>query len=199
MSNSQVDELFEFLQTPTAWHATDWLKKQLISQNYIQLKEGDSWQLEPGKNYFTIRNGSSLCAFKLPLKDPTSISVLGAHTDSPGLKLKPNSEYLVQNMIMLGVEVYGGPLLNAWVDRELGIAGRVTCSKDGAVYSQLVNMSKNPCIIPQLAIHLNPEVNKKGLVLNKQDHLSALAGLHNKEEKETHYLQKTIRRAVSGL
>src|SRR5213078_3720780 len=99
------------------------------------------------------------------------------HTDSPNLRLKPNPEYVAEGYAQLGVEVYGGVLLNSWLDRDLGLAGRVLIKGERGIENRLVRLDRPVLRVPQLAIHLDREVNDKGLILNRQDHLAPVIGL----------------------
>lgn len=172
--------LLEFLeQSPTAWHAVAAAKQRLLLHGFQELQEKDLWQLEYGQRYFTVRNGSTICAFIMPAKNIGTCSIVAAHTDSPALKLKPNAEYSKGNMTMFGVELYGSPLLSSWLNRDLGIAGRISyLDKHGMLKESLVRIDDSPLVIPQLAIHLDRTVNDNGLILNKQEHLSALAAVN---------------------
>ncbi len=173
-----IPEFMHFLEhSPTSWHAVKHLKDKLQEHQFTCLDEGDSWELKPRKAYWVERHGS-ICAFVLPENKPKSLKLIGAHTDSPGFKLKPQAEYFKENMLMLGLEVYGSPLLTSWLNRDLAIAGRVFF-KDGhdRFCHDLVNLEEFRVILPQLSVHLDREVNEKGLVLNKQEHLSALASV----------------------
>lgn len=179
--NSQsLMPLLDFVkQSPTAWHAVEAIRQRLLSEGFHELDEADLWQLKHGQRYFTVRNGSSLCAFIMPSKKIQSCSIIAAHTDSPALKLKPNAEYSKGNMTMVGVELYGSPLLSSWLNRDLGIAGRIAyLDENGMIQESLVRIDEAPLVIPQLAIHLDRMVNDNGLVLNKQEHLSALAAVN---------------------
>lgn len=180
-----VQGLAEFLdQSPTAWHATANLSAMLLKGGYQELKEEESWSLKAGGKYFVSRGGASLAAFHLPSKKPLSAVILGSHTDSPALKLKPNAEYREGNLIMVGVEVYGGVLLNSWLNRDLGLAGKILVSNSkGEVSEHLVRIDSNPLVVPQLAIHLDRSVNDKGLLLDKQKHLPAILGLVNEDDE----------------
>lgn len=192
----EVQQLITFLNcSPSAWHAVEEVKGVLSKNNFVELKEEDIWKLKSGGKHFVIRNGSSLLAFILPSHAPQSAVALGAHTDSPGLKLKPNAEFYKDNMRMLGVEIYGGPLLNSWLNRDLGIAGRILyADSHHKVREALVRLDAQPVTIPQLAIHLDRKVNDEGLVLNKQEHLSALAGFADSEaEKKSGYLETLLK------
>lgn len=189
----QTDFLDFLNYSPTAWHAVENIAKILLKNGFQELQEKENWKLEPGQSYFTTRNGSSLIGFKVPSNEPERLLLAASHTDSPALKLRPHPEFIQDNMVMLGVEVYGGPLLSSWLNRDLGIAGRIFyLDAHDHFHEALVNLSENPVIIPQLAIHLDRQVNENGLVLNKQEHLSALAGLKiDEREAHLHALIKT--------
>lgn len=180
-----VSDLIDFLKrSPTAWHAVEALHQRFSKEGFKVLREEEEWNLKPGGKYVVERNGSSLCAFSLPVKKPEGMDIAASHTDSPGFKLKPNPEFRKENMVMVGVEVYGAPLLSSWLNRDLGVAGRIVyLDKKGEVKESLVNCSDMPVVIPQLAIHLDRQVNEAGLILNKQEHLSALAGCASSEDK----------------
>lgn len=194
-SSSILSHLISFLEfSPTAWHAVAFAQSQLLKEGFQLLKEESHWKLEPGKCYFITRNGSSLCAFVTPKHFPKKVRLFASHTDSPGFKLKPQPEIRKNRAILLGVEVYGAPLLTSWLNRDLGIAGRVVClNRKGELEEHLVQLDRHPLVIPQLAIHLDREVNEKGLLLNKQDHLNALAALENTFPTSTSYLDFLLR------
>lgn len=179
LMKDNLQSLIQFLnRSPTAWHAVDEASHMLEKAGFQQIKEVDSWKLKPNGRYFVIRNGSSLAAFITPAKSPTKLHLVGSHTDSPGFKLKPNAEFQKHNLVMLGLEIYGGPLISSWLNRDLGLAGRVIYLDHAKkLQESLVRLDQHPVVIPQLAIHLDREVNEKGLILNKQEQLAAIAGL----------------------
>lgn len=192
LENSAPQDLIEFLNSsPTPWHAVENMAGYLEENGFKKLQEHEKWSLEPEGRYFVCRNDSSLAAFVMPQSMPTSASIVGSHTDSPSLKLKPHAEFHKANMIMIGVEVYGGPLLNSWLNRDLGIAGKVVYSSNGQIFESLVNIKNAPLMIPQLAIHLDRTINEQGLLLNKQQHLAALASTCS-ENESTSYLEKLL-------
>ncbi len=165
--------LMQFLQgSPTPFHATSNLANRLMAAGFIPLYEGDSWQLEPGKRYLVTRNDSSVIAFvygKAPLV-ASGIRMLGAHTDSPCLKVKPRAELNRRGYFQLGVEVYGGALLAPWYDRDLSMAGRVSYrDKQGQIASVLLDFSRAVAIIPSLAIHLDREANNSRSINAQKD------------------------------
>lgn len=199
MKNSElIQNLIQFLDSsPTAWHAVEIAKDQLTKAEFIPLSEQHTWKLEPAQRYVVTRNGSSLCAFITPKHMPKQIRLFASHTDSPSLKLKPNPEIRKNKAILLGVEVYGAPLLTSWLNRDLGIAGRIAYQDThGKIKENLVTLDKHPLVIPQLAIHLDREVNEKGLQLNKQEHLNALAGLENGFPEKTSFLESLLAEAI---
>lgn len=196
MTNKSTQLLNFFDQSPTAWHAVVNCSRELAKHGFHELKEDELWHLKAGRSYFVTRNGSSLCAFTLPKQAPKSMHVAASHTDSPGFKLKPNAGFTKENMQLIGVEIYGAPLLGSWLNRDLGIAGRVvfTDAKEG-LCEELVRLDKHPVVIPQLAIHLDREVNEKGLVLNKQEHLAALVGIGSKKSMDD-YIETVLMKAL---
>jgi len=175
-----IQDLMTFLDaSPTAWHAVENMEKKLKKQGFKEIQENETWELKPGQCYFVKRNHSSLCAFITPHStSPQRVRLLASHTDSPSFKLKPQPEIRKHQAILLGFEIYGGPLLTSWLNRDLGLAGRVVYyDQQHQLRQSLVRLERYPLTIPQLAIHLDREVNEKGLLLNKQEHLHALAAL----------------------
>ncbi len=170
-----VADLTQFLdRSPTSWHAVQEASRRLIAAKAVRLHEGDKWKLEKNKRYF-VERGGSICAFSLPAKAPEKMTIIAAHTDSPALKLKPNPEIVAEPYHLLETEIYGGPLLSSWFNRDLAIAGRVVFEdKQGKTQEKLIYLPESPLFIPQLAIHLDREVNDKGLMIDKQDHLRAI-------------------------
>ena len=164
--------LLDYLQqSPTPFHATSNLADILSDEGFKVLDETQAWQLKPGK-YFVTRNQSSIIAFVLGTDDPveTGIRMSGAHTDSPCLKVKPRPETYNQGYLQLGVEVYGGVLLNPWYDRDLSLAGRVTYqSDDKKIHNLLINFLDPIAIVPSLAIHLDRDANKSRNINPQKD------------------------------
>jgi len=166
-------DLLKFLNTsPTPWHAVDTMKQRLSGAGFQELDEREDWSLVSNQGYYVVRNGSSIVAFRTGSKDVTTsgIRMVGAHTDSPCLKVKPNPELRRKGFFQLGVEVYGGVLLNPWFDRDLSLAGRVTVlDEDGKVRDTLVDFRKPVAFIPSLAIHLDREANSNRTVNPQTD------------------------------
>lgn len=169
--------------SPTPFHAVESLRARLADSGFRQLEESVPWHLQPGQAYFVIRGGSSLIAW---IQGTGAVAehgfrIFGAHTDSPNLRLKPLPDLRQHGYRQLGVEVYGGVLLSSWADRDLALAGRVHYREaSGAVRSTLMRVDRPLLRIPLLAIHLNRDVNEKGLILNAQNHLPPLFGLQGR-------------------
>lgn len=167
-----IDQLLTYLQkSPTPFHAVLETQKKLDKAGYQQLDEGHSWgELKQGK-YYVIRNQSSVVAFKLATNPMQSgFRLVGAHTDSPCLRIKPNAISCNNGYAKFGVEVYGGVLLNPWFDRDLGIAGRITMKNAKAeIENLLINVDSAVAFIPSLAIHLDREVNDKRSINKQKD------------------------------
>ena len=155
--------LTQFLDaSPTPFHAVSSMASMLRKDGFTELREDDEWALLAGNKHFVTRNGSSMIAFivgQAPLLD-TGIKMVGAHTDSPCLMVKPQPEISKQGYLQLGVEVYGGALLNPWFDRDLSIAGRIVYQDaSGGLKQKLVDFERAVAMIPSLAIHLDREAN----------------------------------------
>jgi aspartyl aminopeptidase len=169
------EDLLRFLgAAPTPYHAVAELSLRLTRAGFQGLNEAEEWQLDSGGRYFVIRNGS-LIAFARGGADPLEAGwrMVGAHTDSPCLKIKPQPESVRNGCVVLGVEVYGGALLNPWFDRNLSLAGRVSFRAGTRVQSALVDFQRALATIPSLAIHLDREANEKHPV-NPQQHLPVI-------------------------
>ena len=158
-------ELMDFLAaSPTPFHAVHEMTRRLSEAGFQRRPETDTWQVEPGGHYFTTRNDSSIIAWTVPARVPlpdSGFRMAGAHTDSPCLKIKPRPESHKNGYLQLGVEVYGGALLNPWFDRDLSLAGRVSyLDRNGGVAHRLVDFVQPVAVIPSLAIHLDREANE---------------------------------------
>lgn len=152
------EKLIQFIDaSPTPFHAVASMVKRLEEHGCIALNEEDVWELEAGKKYYVKRNDSSIIAFDYPAQK--GYTIIGAHTDSPHLRLKPNPLTTSAGIKRLGVEPYGGVLLNPWFDRDLGLAGRIVYLEGNARKEALINISSPIAYIPSLAIHLDREAN----------------------------------------
>jgi len=165
--------LMSFIQrSPTPFHAVLSMITELEKAGFEALNEYEEWSLQPGSSYYVTRNGSSLIAFTASDfgAEMSGIRMVGGHTDSPCLKVKPSPEIKQKGFFQLGVEVYGGALLNPWFDRDLSIAGRVTfINGDGGLASALIDFKRAIALIPSLAIHLDREANKNRSINAQKD------------------------------
>lgn len=176
MQHSFTQEFISFLQEATTpFHATQALAKRLEAADFTYLDERDAWSISATGRFYSIRNGSSLIAVQKGRQNPitSGFRMVGAHTDSPGLRIKPNPDITHHHYWQLSVEVYGSALLAPWFDRDLSIAGRVTFYTQGKIMSCLVDFKKPIAVIPNLAIHLNREANQ-GRAINPQQELPVM-------------------------
>jgi aspartyl aminopeptidase len=172
--DSALDDLVDFLDaSPSPWHAASSATRRLLDGGAVPLDLRSAWSDLPAIGMAVV--GASVVAYRLAASPTptTPFRIIGAHTDSPCLRVKPRPDVSSHGWRQLGVEVYGGVLLNSWLDRDLGIAGRVVLS-DQSVVDVVVDDAV--CRVPQLAIHLDREVNERGLVLDKQQHLTPVWG-----------------------
>ncbi|CCH43685.1 hypothetical protein BN7_3239 [Wickerhamomyces ciferrii] len=172
--------------SPTPYHTVDNVKHKLSKNGFQELSERISWagQVEKGGKYFVTRNASSIIAFTVGEKwvPGNGISIVGAHTDSPVLRIKPISKKNNEGFIQIGVELYGGGIWHSWFDSDLSIAGRVLIKQDGKIIPKLIDIKKPLLKIPTLAIHLDRDVNNK-FEFNKESQLLPIAGLSNAAPK----------------
>ena len=186
-NKEMIGSLLQFLKASVSpFHATKELASLFQVAGFHRLDESEAWSLQAGEGYYYTRADSSFVAFRHTEKYlEKGLRIVGAHTDSPCLKIKPTPEIFKQNCALLGIEVYGGALLNPWFDRDLSLAGKVTgTNQKGELVSAIINFEKAIATVPSLAIHLNREANKNKTV-NPQTEMNALlslgAGKLNKE------------------
>ncbi|MGQ4507139.1 M18 family aminopeptidase [Dermabacteraceae bacterium P13077] len=164
--------------SPSSYHAAQEAARRCVAAGFTLLTETDEWPTGPGA-FCTVRDGS-LSAWVVPqgASTATEFAIFGAHSDSPSFKLKPKPTIGSEGFVQVGVEVYGGPLLNSWLDRELGLAGRLAL-RDGSV-----KLTRTDAVmrIVQLAVHLDRAVNSEGLKLDPQKHLQPVIGLGSPSE-----------------
>ncbi len=169
--------------SPTPFHATKNMSMMFKNAGFEKLMETDRWELVAGKKYYVTRNDSSVIAFTYP-KTVKNYTMVGAHTDSPNLKLKPNPVIKEHGVVKFGVEPYGGLLLNPWFDRDLSIAGRVSyLNSQNIIKDTLIDVQKSIAIIPSLAIHLDDKANKDKTI-NKQTDISPILTTDDEFEME---------------
>lgn len=181
-AHARAQELLDFIDTsPSPWHVVESAATLLEAAGYGRLDEADPWQLAPGARHYVVRDGSTLAAFRVGSAPLTAAGfrLIGAHTDSPGLRVKPLAGQTQGDWLRLGVEVYGGPILATFADRDLSLAGRVALRAPDTplgVQIHLVRFAAPLLRIPNLAIHLNRKVNEDGLKLDRQNALPPILG-----------------------
>ena len=190
-------ELVDFLyDSPSACHGVKATQKILDENGFIEIKEADKWDLQAKGKYYVIKNDSALIAFEVGTGDieETGFRLIGAHTDVPGFRIKPNPQMISEGKyVKLNTEVYGGPILHTWFDRPLSIAGKVSLKGESPLKpeTRLVNINKPLLIIPSLAIHMNREVNE-GFKINRQVDTLPLLGLINDKLEKEDYLMNIL-------
>jgi aspartyl aminopeptidase len=180
MPDTFANDLLAYIDAgPSPFHVVAETATRLEAAGYQQLHERDAWTLAPGDRAYVVRDGASIAAFELGTEPPeeAGVRLIGAHTDSPTLRIKPQPELVREGYRQLAVEVYGGALYSTWLDRDLSIAGRVVLEGEGlSVESHVIRLDDLVLRIPNLAIHLNRGVNDS-LQLNAQQHLVPVCGL----------------------
>ena len=193
--------LIDFIDaSPSPWHAAASMQERLIAKGFNRLEEGERWRFVAGGRYFVVRGGASLIAFVLGSKPmaETGLRIIGAHTDSPGLRVKPRAAQSGDGLARLGVEVYGGPILATFADRDLSLAGRVVMRTPAGPETRLVRFVKPLVRLPNLAIHMNREVNEQCLKFNKQTELPLILGLLDDGEDPDAKLRQLLADAIRG-
>lgn len=185
-----TQDLLKFIESsPTPFHCAQQAAIRLRDAGFTELSERDAWKLDETAGYFVVRGGAAV-AFRTGRVAAAEggFRIVGAHTDSPNLRIKPLADVTSKNYAQLGVEVYGGALTYTWLDRDLGLAGRVVVRREGhreghregqgdLVEQRLVHVGRPVLRVPSLAIHLNRDVRKDGLQLNDQKHLVPVVAL----------------------
>lgn len=178
-ATQHAQDLLDFIDaSPSPWHAVSKVAETLRKNGFRPLLEDQHWDLGKRGKYYVVRDGASIIAFVVgenPILE-RGFKIVGAHTDSPGLRLKPKAAHTTQGIAQLGVEVYGGPIIATFTDRDLSLAGRVMVRDGDTFKSHQVKLNQSIVRLPNLAIHMNREVNEKGLVLNKQTGLPLIFG-----------------------
>lgn len=172
-----TEQLIQFIEkSPSAFHAVANMKERFLNEGFVELKESEAWSLSLGGNYFVTRNNSALIAFSIPETDADKFHIMASHSDSPTFKLKENPEISVENAyVKLNVEKYGGMIMSTWLDRPLSVAGRVLVEREGELQEILVNVDEDLLMIPNLAIHMNRDIND-GYKYNAQKDMLPLFG-----------------------
>ncbi|MCI0571507.1 MAG: M18 family aminopeptidase [Myxococcaceae bacterium] len=181
LTEEAAQDLLRFIDaSPTPFHAVAEAVRRLEARGFRRLDEREAWSVHPGDKVYVVRGDTSVAAFHVGRVPPErgGFRLVGAHTDSPNLRVKPRAPYTRAGFHQLGVEVYGGVLWHTWLDRDLSLAGRVVGLRDGRPAHHLVDFGRRPLLrIPSLAIHLHRQVNQDGLKLNPQEHLVPVLSL----------------------
>ncbi len=187
--------LINFIQqSPSSFHVVKNAEKILQENGFNEIKLEEIWNLEKEGKYYIVKNKSAIIAFEIGKGEieREGFRLIGAHTDAPCFRIKPNPEIIVEDKYLkLNTEVYGGPILNTWFDRPLSLAGRVSIKTDNPLdpEEKLIDLKKPLMIIPNLAIHMNRKINE-GIEINPQiDTLPLLAIIDDKFEKDNFLLK----------
>ena len=177
MYRETAEQLLAFIEkSPSCFHAVKNMKEILLADGFAELKEEDKWEITEGGRYFVTRNESSIVAFTIPETGFAGYRIMASHSDSPTFKIKENPEMEVdKKYVKLNVERYGGMLCAPWFDRPLSVAGRVIVKEGDAFVTKLVDVDRDLLMIPNLAIHMNREVND-GYKYNAQVDMLPLYG-----------------------
>ncbi|MGZ8180994.1 MAG: M18 family aminopeptidase [Methylobacter sp.] len=203
-ARQQVQNLLDFIDaSPSPWHVVKTIEARLEAQTptWQRLDETAKWTLQPGGRYYVVRDDSSIVLFVQGQKPPaeTGFKIIGAHTDSPGLRIKPNAASSGDGLVRLGVEVYGGPILATFTDRDLSLAGRIAYKNDqGGIAGMLVKFDRPLLRLPNLAIHMNRTVNEEGLKLQKQTELPLILSTLAEEQLPPAYFSALLQQQ-SGI
>ena len=199
-AHAAAQDLLDFIDaSPSPWHAVASCEARLQAASYSRLEEVERWQLAAEGRYYVVRGGSAIIAFIVGTQNAaeTGLRLIGAHTDSPGLRLKPKPAEDAQGLVRLGVEIYGGPLLATFADRDLSLAGLVNVRTAEGFASKLVHFREPLLRLPNLAIHMNREVNESGLKFNKQTELPLLLGVSENDIKAEARFRQPIAAALN--
>ena len=171
-------QMLDFIDaSPTCYHAAANIAKELLTDGYRQLWEGEAWELEEQGKYFVMRGDASLIAFRIPDKNFRGFMIAVGHSDSPTFKIRENAEVpSAGNCMRLSVEPYGGMMLRSWLDRPLSVAGRVMVREADRICGKLVNVDRDLLMIPSVAIHMDREVNKGTALKANVDLLPLFSG-----------------------
>ena len=200
-ARTAAQELINFIDaSPSPWHVVSSIEARLLAQGFTRLEERERWQLAPAGRYYVVRGGASMIAFVLGSQSPAEAGfrIVGAHTDSPGLRLKPKATLTGDGVTRLGVEVYGGPILATFTDRDLSLAGRVVLRTAAGQETRMLRFERPLVRLPNLAIHMNRDVNEQGLKLNKQTELPLILGQLREGDDAEAQLRKLLADAVQA-
>lgn len=204
-------EMLEFIEkSPTCFHAVANVKKLLEEQGFTELKEGQDWSVEVDSGYYVTRNDSSIIAFRTPgsvvvrdgvadesrfQEDVSGFHIVAAHSDSPSFKVKESPEGMVENhYVRLNTEKYGGMIISSWLDRALSVAGRVAVQEKDGIVTRLVNIDRDLLVIPNLAVHMNRDLNN-GVTYNPQVDMQPLFADCSQGDKKISLMKRVAKAA----
>lgn len=199
-AQQHVQHLLDFIdESPSPWHAVASIESAIQGDQFVRLDESEKWQLHAGGRYYVIRDDSSIILFVLGNKSPaeSGFKIVGAHTDSPGFRIRPNAATISDGIARLGVEIYGGPILATFTDRDLSLAGRISYTDNDQIKHKLVRFDQPLLRLPNLAIHMNRGVNEDGLKLHKQNELPLLLAQFTEGELPQTYLRTLLEKAAA--
>ncbi len=201
-AQQQVQNLLDFIDaSPSPWHVVKSVETQLEKFKFVKLIETEKWALEAGGRYYVVRDDSSIVIFvqgQKPLVQ-TGFKMIGAHTDSPGLRIKPQAATGGDGLLRVGVEIYGGPILATFTDRDLSLAGRINYKDDNhKIVSTLLKFDRPLLRLPNLAIHMNRAVNEDGLKLHKQNELPLILSTIANECLPQAYFTQLLQEQTAG-
>lgn len=195
--NSKINALRDFLDAShSVYHAQDYIAQQLQSRGYTRLLEHEDWNLVPGGKYYLGRGGASLIAFRVPKTTPKGFLMSASHSDRPSFKVKENFE-LTGPYTRMAVERYGGMIIAPWLDRPLSIAGRVMVETEDGVRAKLVDIDRDLLLIPNVAIHMNRQIND-GYKWNPASDIMPLIGGKDTQGKLKALLEKEAGGRILG-
>lgn len=202
INKQQAQHLLDFIDnSPSPWHAVASIEAAIRDLQFVRLDETDKWQLQAGGRYYVVRDDSSIVLFVLGRKTPAEagFKIVGAHTDSPGFRIKPAAATVADGLARLGVEIYGGPILATFTDRDLSLAGRISYLDEQAQLAHKLVRFEQPLLrLPNLAIHMNRGVNEEGLKLHKQNELPLLFAQLTSEQLPQPYFLSLLEQ-VTGI
>lgn len=195
--NNRISALCDFLDAShSVYHAQEYIAEQLKDAGYTRLMEHEDWKLVPGGKYYLSRGDSSVIAFRIPQTSPTGFLMSASHSDRPAFKVKENFE-LTGAYTRMAVERYGGMIIAPWLDRPLSIAGRVMVETQNGVQTKLIDIDKDLLLIPNVAIHMNRQIND-GYKWNPATDIMPLVGGKETQGKLKALLEKEAGGRILG-
>lgn len=168
------------------YHSVDFISNYLEKHDYKELKIEDEFKLSKGGKYFVKKSGA-IIAFRVDSLN-SGFNIVASHLDSPSLMIKTSPEIISNGYKQLNLEVYGGPILNTWYDKPLSVAGKVFYNEKGQIRESLLDLKRPICTIPNLAIHMNRDINS-GVKIDKQKHILPVLGLSDEKMDKDFFIQ----------